>query len=301
MSVTAEKLHLDQPNGPPLVAYLWSQEDPNAPTLFIAGATGVPQRFYRRFATFCHDAGFRVLTFDYCGIAESATGPAKQSQATMVDWGASDASAVMAWLRHHYPQSPITWLGHSVGGQLLACLKPPSRPDRLVTICAQSGYWRHWPGLARYGMWLLWYGLIPVTTSVLGCFPGRLIGGTSLPRGVARQWAHFGRHPDYILRHTPAYRENFAALKRPSLVVQISDDGYAPAAAVKALYNWLPDHEHKAFVQWSPADAGCNQVGHFGFFKQPRDQSAHPLWHKLMDWLEATSPKLDSQDLDDAL
>lgn len=39
--------------------------------LIVAGATGVPQRFYQRFATFCAAQGIEVWTLDYRGIGLS--------------------------------------------------------------------------------------------------------------------------------------------------------------------------------------------------------------------------------------
>ncbi|MBI3523976.1 MAG: hypothetical protein HY066_05510 [Betaproteobacteria bacterium] len=39
--------------------------------LIVAGATGVPQRFYRRFAEHASRRRFSVLTLDYCGIGAS--------------------------------------------------------------------------------------------------------------------------------------------------------------------------------------------------------------------------------------
>ncbi len=44
-------------------------------TIVIAGATGVPQKFYQRFSRFAADNGYRTVTFDYRGIARSVTLP----------------------------------------------------------------------------------------------------------------------------------------------------------------------------------------------------------------------------------
>ena len=40
----------------------------SAGNLVIAGATGVPQNFYWRFAEFASRCGFTVMTFDYMGV-----------------------------------------------------------------------------------------------------------------------------------------------------------------------------------------------------------------------------------------
>ena len=38
----------------------------------MAGATAVPQKFYRRFAEFARQQGYDTLTLDYRGIGQSA-------------------------------------------------------------------------------------------------------------------------------------------------------------------------------------------------------------------------------------
>ena len=49
----------------------------------IASGTGIPQRFYSKFARHLADDGFDVVTFDYEGIGASLNGAIRECSATM--------------------------------------------------------------------------------------------------------------------------------------------------------------------------------------------------------------------------
>lgn len=88
--------------------------------VLIAPAFGVPQTYYTSFATWLSEQGYVVATFDYSGFAASlAAGdvPLKNIRANMLDW-ADDAGRVLTMLQTHAPNLPVSWLGHSLGGQL---------------------------------------------------------------------------------------------------------------------------------------------------------------------------------------
>ena len=57
-------------DGYPLAARHYSADKPKA-NIILAGATGVPQAFYRRFAEYAATYGYNVITFDYRGIGRS--------------------------------------------------------------------------------------------------------------------------------------------------------------------------------------------------------------------------------------
>jgi predicted alpha/beta hydrolase len=86
------------------------------------------------------------------------------------------------------PGKPLTWIGHSLGGQLLGLLPDRARIAKAVAIAAGSGYWRdNSPGL-RWRVWGLWGLLVPVTVPLFGYFPGKRlrVEETQGPQGRAR-------------------------------------------------------------------------------------------------------------------
>ena len=67
------------------------------PVTIIASATGVPQSYYSRFATFLAESGRPSLTFDGRGIARSAPKSLKGFPARFRDWGILDFPGVLDW------------------------------------------------------------------------------------------------------------------------------------------------------------------------------------------------------------
>ena len=58
--------------------------------IVLAGATGVPQGFYRYFAEAAVSRGFEVITFDSRGIGESAPKSLRGFEMNYLDWAQLD-------------------------------------------------------------------------------------------------------------------------------------------------------------------------------------------------------------------
>ncbi|MEK6975594.1 MAG: alpha/beta fold hydrolase [Candidatus Thermoplasmatota archaeon] len=245
----------------------------------IAGATGVKRQFYGPFARFLVGQGFSVLAFDYRGIGGSRPDQLKGYQARMEDWGTHDLDAALAWAVDVAKPRRLLVVGHSVGGQLLGLADHADLVDAAVFVGSQSGYWGHWPLATRLGIGALWFGLIPGLSPLLGKFPSSKLGlGEDLPRGVAEQWARWGRDPDYLLRKDAKRREQYAQLRLPLRMISIDGDFYAPHAAVDALAGF---YAH-AKVERLHLSKG-KTTGHFTVFR-PGDPK---VWASLASWLAA--------------
>jgi predicted alpha/beta hydrolase len=248
----------------------------------LAAATAVPQRFYRHFAQWLTTSGSTVVTFDYRGIGASRPRSLRQWSAQMRDWGQLDLEGVFTAARAWWPSLPLHFVGHSVGGQLLGFAPSNHLITRAVTVGSQSGYWGHWAGAERLVMWALWHGVFPSVARVVGHFPGWLGVGEDLPRGVAQEWARWGRHPDFFLGDGIS-REGFARVTADLLSLSFADDVYARMPAVA----WL----HRLFTgatvyrrHLAPGELGVKRIGHFGAF---RPQFAASLWATIERFLAA--------------
>ncbi len=163
--------------------------------------------------------------------------------------------------------------------------RPEPELRATVVVASQHAYWGNWPWPKNLGVLALWKILIPVTTALLDYFPSRLIGfGEPLPTGVARQWARWGRHPEYLFGHIDdETRARYAALDGPMLVWSFTDDPIAVESAVAKLLREYP----AADIDWrhrSPGDLGLPSVGHHGFF---REAAREALWQPTLAWLDA--------------
>ncbi|MEO8504643.1 MAG: alpha/beta fold hydrolase [Acidobacteriota bacterium] len=201
--------------------------------LLIAGANGVPHRFYAGTAAALAERGLAVLRFDYRGLATSKIVPARRETARMSDWGAVDIDGAIDWLGARVSGAPLHLLGHSAGGWLPGLAPSAERLDSIVSVASQSGYWRLWPWPERLAITTFWFAILPAAVAVFGYLPGWVLGGgESLPPGVAREWAHWGRRPDFAQRSSgPNGFEAFRGRLRAYAVV--GDDFYAPRRAVE--------------------------------------------------------------------
>jgi predicted alpha/beta hydrolase len=212
--------------------------------------------------------------------------------ASVEDWGSKDCAAVIGWLAKRFPGAKRIVIGHSVGGFVTGFVNNGPMIDRMVLVGAHTGYWRDYALRARPGMYLLWHGLMPSVTRVVGYFPGRRLRLLEdLPAGVALEWAG-RRRPDFWWnRRTPdggadnAWREDalgrFRAIRAPTLSLRFTDDAFATLAAtdrVLGLYENCPATR----LALSPADVGGQKIGHFGFF---RSRFRDTLWQRVLEWL----------------
>ncbi|QJE74627.1 hypothetical protein HHL28_17560 [Aerophototrophica crusticola] len=253
------------------------------PPVLIAPATAVRRGYYARFARFLAGLGHPVLTLDYRGVGGSLQGPVRRYRARMQDWGRQDLDAALRHVAEWQPgQAPLV-VAHSVGGQVLPLAESAHTVAGLYLVASQSGAPRHWKGLDKAKLAAFWYGLVPVLTRLHGHLPGYAMGSEPLPLGIAREWARWGRHPDYILGHLPELRDRFKALSFPIRQVSFSDDFYCPEPAAAELLSWYGGTA-KTHRHLRPADIGAKAIGHFGYF---RDRFAAALWQDAADWLAA--------------
>src|SRR5262245_27416012 len=208
----------------------------------VASAMGVKREFYRHYAFHLAEEGFPVVTFDYRGIGGSMPGSMRGFAATLRDWGAKDLAAVIDWARGVFPEASVQLVAHSVGGQILGLAANRDVVHGLVAVASQSGYWGHWSGTRRLGVCLLWHAVMPVVGRVRRSFPARALGlGEDIPSGVAREWAYWGRHPQYLMgRLSEEARRGYEQYRGAIRAYSFTDDAYAPESAVKAFLRFYP-------------------------------------------------------------
>jgi predicted alpha/beta hydrolase len=273
-------IHLVATDGRRLAA-TWSAPARPRAVVVVAGATGVPRGYYARFARALAAAGCAVLTFDYRGIGASRDRPLRADDARMEEWGRLDLDAALVEARRRQPRLVQVVVAHSVGGQIVA-LAPASRDlDAVVFVAAQSGYWRHWRWPWALMVWSLWHVLIPVLTRI-GRFPARLLGmGADLPAGVARQWAFWGRHPQYVVDDEGRPRSELEAFAPPILALAPVDDArFAPEPALAGLLRRYAGAPHRVVRLPAP-------LGHFGFFRPGMED----WWKSLAQWTARRGPE----------
>jgi len=276
----AELIRLSSGNGE-IAALIYRASRPRG-VIVVSSAMGVSQNFYRPFAEWLAQLGYVVFTFDYRGVGLAAPKSLRGYEANIFDW-ARDCETVIEFASAQLPRTPLYWVGHSLGGQLLGLIRNRERISRVITIAAGNGYWllNSWP--TRRVVWWLWFVAVPIATRVAGYFPGkRLRKVGDLPRGVIEQWRRWCLNPEYMVGvEGEGVRARYASVSVPMTSISFTDDEMMTEASIRTLHA-LYVATKVDFHRIGPPDVGAQRIGHFGFFRPQFEQT---LWTLVPKWL----------------
>jgi predicted alpha/beta hydrolase len=188
-------------------------------------------------------------------------------------------------MRERYKTLPLSYVGHSFGGQALGLLPNNTEVSRALLIAAQAGYWKLMASPERYRVYAMLNFVGLPLTKLLGYAPGRMGIGEDLPKGVFEQWVGWVTSERYLFTDPslPGL-SNFANFKGAMRALCLSDDPWATRPAVGLLCSGFTAIEPE-ILSVTPSDAGVSRIGHFGFF---RPEHRDTLWRGAAEWLEAT-------------
>ncbi len=281
--IAVEPVELRAADGYRLGAFRYRGPDAPHAQIIIAGATAVPQRFYRRFAEFAAGRGYDVLTLDYRGVGESRPADLRGFQIDYLDWARQDLAAAVD--HHAREDRPLFVVGHSYGGHAIGLLPNHDRIRQVQTFGSGAG-WHGWmPPKERLRVWFFWNVLGPLFTTGRGYFPGRRLGvGEDLPIGVYRQWRRWCRYPNYFFGD-PDYghlAEQFARVRLRIVALTALDDEWAMPASRDAFMAGYVNAPWQG-IDLDPADYGLERIGHMGYFHA----SAQQLWAQTLERFES--------------
>jgi predicted alpha/beta hydrolase len=252
----------------------------DAPVLIVNSAIGNRQSRYFDTARWWAARGWRMVTYDYRGIAESSQPPRSSERFRLWEWGSQDMSAVVDWVRRDLTPRATVVIGHSIGAQIVQFCHGLNGIDAAVFVAGQKGYWRNWRNRYRYPICAFWHFVLPACVGVCGNFPlMRLAGCAPLPASVALDWARWGR-----VRSFAAEADNHGHdLSCPLLSISLADDQlYGPEQAVDALLDWYPSAQSER-LHLVPEAHGVARIGHAGLF-----DAVHldRFWPLVSAWLD---------------
>jgi len=182
----------------------------------------------------------------------------------MRDWAELDAAAALEFLRKNFP-AKLMAIGHSFGGQSFALIPEPSGSRQRSRSARRSGYWRHWRGASRAGMWLLTHALLPGISRLFGYFPAAALGqGENIPAGVAIdvRWCRIA-----TTSSRPGRKKSGSALQRAaSPLLGSPHDRYDAARGRRSPASSTARPSELTRVM--PRELGAERIGHFGFFRE---------------------------------
>jgi len=250
--------------------------------IVIAGGTGIPQYFYRRFAAYVAQRGYTTATFDYRGIGLSAPDRLKNSKIEFLDWLRHDIPAVVDRLSDG--TTPLYIVGHSLGGHGLGFLPEPNKVTGCYCFATGAG-WHGWmPFAERLRVLAMWYLVLPPLTRAYGYSPWKMLGmGENLPAIAFYQWRRWCRNRRFFLDDVarPEIARAYAAFERPIVAATALDDAWAPPRSRDALFSGYCNAPVTR-IDIDPKDIGMPSIGHVGYFRQ----GAERLWDGVLDTFE---------------
>ncbi len=289
--ISAEPQTITAADGYPLATTRYTASTPARATIIVAGATGVAQRFYRRFAEYAARDGYDVVTLDYRGLGASAPADLRRFDMEYEDWARLDLEAVIGATRD---DRPLYIVGHSYGGVAFGLIPSIEHVDAIYTFGSGAG-WHGWmPPLEAIKVLLLWHVVGPVMTRLRGVMPGAMIGlGADMPLGVYRGWKSWTRHRRNFF-DDPSMSDAAATAARVSIpiaAVNSVDDVWAQPRSRDALMSGYTAVELTA-IDIDPRERGLAPIGHVGYFRD----TAKPLWLDALDWLDTHTRRLAPSD-----
>ena len=243
--------------------------------VLIAPAMGAPQSYYRPFAEWLAGEGYLAATFDYRGTGLSRNGSLRGCRADILDWARLDCGAMLDALEARAQGTPLYWIGHSLGGQIIPFVPNLARVTKAVTVATGSGYWRENADALKRKAWLLWFVVAPLVLPLFGYFPGarlRMVG--DLPKDVMIQWRRWCLHPEYAVGDGEHVRAQFAAVRTPIVSLSFHDDEMMSARNTESIHGFYVNAP-RTMKRIAPQEIGAPRIGHFGFFRAAFEQS---LW-----------------------
>lgn len=283
MKAQIQEITLPTPNGQNISVVKFFSENKSNQAIIISSATGVLQKYYEKFATYCAINGFTVYTFDYAGIGKSIKNlkALKEYNNNLSSWGRNDQAAIVALAKSENKESQITLVTHSIGGQILGFNPNSNLIDKVIFVASQGGYWKDFNGIHILKMWLFWHLIIPILTPIFGYFPSKKFKlFENLPKNMVYEWASWGRRKEYMMHYKNETDYYFDALKASILALSFAGDHFAPAKTVDWLANQFKNakvervHHHKTEQE--------RAVKHFGFFKLRYKEL---FWDNTIQWI----------------
>ncbi len=254
--------------------------------IIVAGATAVPQGFYRRFAQFASEQGFETLTFDYRGIGASKPTTLKGFEMDLLDWGKKDLAAAIDYMSND--TAPVYVVGHSYGGHAFGLLPNHSKVSGFYVFGTGAGWHGYMPLSEQVKVLTMWHIVLPVLTWLKGYCAWNALGmGEDLPKNAFTQWRYWCQFRHYFF-DDPAMagiEKLYQSVQTPIVAANALDDLWAMPASRDAFVQHYSNSELTT-IDLSPSILG-GKIGHMGYFRK----NATPLWQQSLNWFKSIDEK----------
>ena len=284
-----QQVTLNVASGGKVIAHCFTPKNTDAidKVFIIAPAMGAAQAYYHDFASWLAEQGVAVLTFDYRGTGESfdKSASARQQNYSISDWIEYDCNLIIDYAKAQFPDCNVSWIGHSIGGQIFGAITNNHKISRLFTIASGTGYWRKQDKSLHAKILFFWYVLVPLVTPLAGYFPGKKLGIVGdFPKKAIYQWRRWCLNKQYLLGEHQTLQPIYQQLAADIVAVRIEDDELISKANFDQLHQFYASAKIQ-HLSLSPESYQEKRIGHLGLFKR---KFKHSIWqHELLPALLA--------------
>lgn len=251
--------------------------------VMIGPATGIKRIFYNSFASHLTAHGYGVLCFDNRGVGESKNGNINKINASLINWGRLDMTAVLKTLKTNFPNQKYHLIGHSAGGQLIGLMENGLELTSMFNFASSSGCLKNMQMPFKLSAHFFMNVYIPINNLLFGKTNSQWVGmGEPLPKKVAQQWQKWCNTGGYV--ETDFGKEikqhNYYDLTLPSMWVYATDDGIANRSNVEDMTRVFPKSSVE-ITKLNPKELGLKSIGHMAFFSSKNKN----LWELAINWL----------------
>lgn len=252
----------------------------------IGSALGIGHAFYAKLATFFAQNGLTTFCFDYRGTGESSR-TIDGCNLQLSDWGRQDIEAVLQFAQQHEPitDTPIYFIGHSIGGQVFPLAASADRVKRTILVAASAPYWRRWPFPSIISTFISSRVILRLAANLTQDFPTARfgLGNLSIKSSLVREWCAWMGESDYLFnrRFNLDAEKDYSRYTSPVLSFGASDDLLAPAVNIQKLLDFYASTS-KSIKIITPIDYDVKTIGHSGFFRSNLEKS---LWQEMLSFL----------------
>lgn len=282
-------------DGVELAGILITVEKPRA-MVQINSATATPKEYYLAFAKFLVEHNYSVLMFDYRGVCESQPkGGLRNCQYEYLDWPLKDIPAAIDFSKSLYPNLPLYFVGHSVGGQTIGLLHNKDKIVAMYAFGTSSGYWGHMNLSYRLLTHFFFEIVRPITKYVFGYSKLKFLNiMEDIPYKMTDKWREWCSVPDYFFNekyyHEIAEYDGFKSLEMPIKMTYADDDLISNQKNVESL--WRNFESCKGIeIECYTSEKG-KPIGHFGYFRKKHKET---IWPKVIAFFDSIQIEMNSE------
>ncbi len=251
--------------------------------IMMAPATGIKKGFYNSFASYLAENGYGVICYENRGIGKSIKGNINKIDASLINWGKLDMSAVLDKLKTSFPNQSYHLIGHSAGGQLAGLMNNSLGLKSMLNFASSSGSLRNMTYPFKLTALFFMNVFIPLSNFLFGKSNSHWVAmGEPLPKLVAKQWRKWCNGKGYVATDFDKEIKShlYDELTFPSMWLYAKDDAIANITNVKEMAG-VYSQSKAEIVVIDPNELESKQIGHMGFFSSKNKE----LWKYALKWL----------------